>query len=214
MRSRMLLGVCLIGVAAATGAAGTKPKSVSLTFSVPAVNTATIQVATIKAKAVKGQKIGAVSVRTTHDPHLQNESIVYIVEVPRKRAAKETIKVYALIQWGPGGRRAPSATSAQRPTVGVKVAVWDASNTLVQYETPGVNASCELLKDDDGLFESGSTTEIREEGDDQVRIDLVSALPKSEQGSPPEEVLDNLIANAWTKQGCPGQPEGDDSGPK
>jgi len=222
MRSRVLIGLLLVGGVLAgvvlagpagavrqAGAASTTPKSVSVSvhFPIPPANTASIEVVTIKATVLAGKKLGSVSVRTTRDPHLQNESIVYLIQAPRKRAARPTLKVYALIMYTSLARDLPrSATAAATGSLDATVTTQTVSKetTLKVSE----EKSCFGIEEFDSLFESGAT--VVNAGN--ATFTLRSALPKSKQGSPPEEVLDNLIANSWQKQRCYGKPEGDDPG--
>src|SRR5207247_906508 len=104
VRGRMLLGLLAIGTivvgilavgpASATrqSRAGTR-SSVKVKFPLPPPNTGQVSFVTVKAIAPKGEKVGAVSAKTTNDAELRtiNPSAVYIVQTPKKRSRRETI---------------------------------------------------------------------------------------------------------------------------
>jgi hypothetical protein len=223
MRSRMLLGLLAIGTivvgillvgpagAARRGArrsSGTS-KSVNLKFPMPAQNSSQIDVATIKATAPKGETVGAVTVKTTNDSQLQtiNPSAVFMVQTPTTQSRTETIKVYALIKRFFTKRGPSRPAMAGSDTLSARVTARFATGTLAGYNVGAQD--CSQLSLFDGLFETGRGVASR--GRTRYKLDYAWP-PEVDHASKPEEILDNVIADAWVGRDCPGKPEGDDPG--
>jgi hypothetical protein len=78
------------------------------------------------------------------------------------------------------------------------------------YPVKDFTRNCDALKDLNGWFESGPTaTSV-------VGTELILRSVRSERAQPstPESVLDEIVADGWAAQSCPGAPEKPDDGDK
>src|ERR1044072_6775464 len=111
MRSRTLQLLLVVACAVVSGAVCGAPagavdrakrghKSVSVSSPLPPVNPSGIEIATVKAKAPKGEKLGRLKVKTTNEDELGSVSIsaVYVTRAPAKRSRSGTFTVYSLVR--------------------------------------------------------------------------------------------------------------------
>ena len=173
----------------------------------PPPNSTQISEITVKVTAPRGKKVGPLTVTTANNPQLGNEAIVYIAQAPKKRRASETIRVFALInRFGTArGRTAKPAQEAGQ----VDVALYDEVGFVDDVQVQELS-DCGMLKQFDGLFESGH---YRVTSGDYT-YDLSTGRTESEQPTPPERVLDDIVEARGVSLKCPGPSEGDDPGPK
>jgi hypothetical protein len=189
---------CVAALVASAGAAGHAPAAGSLPVSIPlpALNSDEVKVVTLKVTGAKGK----LSVRTTNNAKLGNESIVYVVAAPAKPRVNETVKVYVLVKRFGTARRTATANED-----GLSFAVIDEDKAVREYG-PVKNAECADLRAMNSVFEHGRHGTSN--GEDWA---LVPGRPSSDQSSDPEEVLDQIVDDVWG--GCAGAPETYDSGP-
>lgn len=194
-------------VVAATQAFGqTASNRAVVTIPLPAVGQASIETVTVH---VKGRGPGKLRIKDLNDKQFGNSSSVTIVQGPAKPTSNPTYVVSFLTKRFPSPDR---VVSTGRDAVGVQIAFkWETSGNsgAVDVGNPQASTSCGRISTLDGLFERSSTVFA-----DGVTFWLQSIRPQSAQDSPPEEVLDNVMALVWTDHKCPGQPEGDDAGNK
>ena len=198
----LLLAGAAVIVAAVTGpgkaasvAAG--PKTVLFHVPLPAPQQAGITQATVTVTGANGP----VHLRALNDGQFGNSSAVALIGAAKK-GSTVTYTIDVLIRRFLSQRLANAAADQG---VGLAFTYYGAQYQLSPEH--GLH-SCYAIESWDKLFESGQRTVIH----NGEAISLVSLRPQSVQSSPPEEVLDNVIALAWPANSCPGQPEGDDAG--
>ena len=190
----VVLGISLGGaaLAAAVALAGSAGGTAQVRIPLPALGSDEVKAVTLKATRANGK----LSVRTTNNSRLGNESIVYVAT-----QKGTTVTVYALVKRFGTARKAAGAGDDE-----LSFAVIDSDAALREYG-PVKSAGCRDLLEMNGVFERGRTGHSF--GEDWA---LVSGRPSSVQSSDPEEVLDQIVDDVWG--GCPGAPETYDDGPK
>ena len=194
MRRSLLLGVAAVAcLAAVAHAAPAGPKTVSIPLPAPQA----AEIATFKV-TVKGG--GILHVKTANDSALGNLALVYAIGRPTKAGATSTWVVDVLIKRFTALRRSAVASAGT-----VQLSVESTKGTFTTTVPGNVNG-CKNAEWADKVFEGGGTA--NSEG---MTYALQNGRSESEQPSPPEEVLDNIVASMT---GCTFKPEGDDPGNK
>ena len=157
-----------------------------------------------------GKSVDQLTVKTANDAQLGNLAVVYIVASPKSASANEVFRVYALVKRFTAARRV-AGSSGGRDTPPMSVTIFDRGEDRLHSVSTHVDANykgCSFLQDADGWFESGKTSHWV----GVTQVGLSSGRSTKVQPSPPEEVLDTIVATAAANQGCTFTPEGDDSG--
>ena len=221
-----MLGFVLGGSAGAAGGATKRHArhTIDVKIPLPPPETAKLGVIIVKVTAPRGKNVGTLKVSTANDAQLGNSAVLYIIQAPRKKSGSETVKIYALIRRFSAtaagrSRTAPSAAA----TAGVAAsrahgaqdfgfadvrASYSAGNAGVVGVPNLDDKACSDLTLADGLFESGTTSEVNGSG----VWTLISGRNGVVQPSPPEEVLDDLVAEKSKELSCSSKPEGFDPG--
>jgi hypothetical protein len=199
MRRALLAIALLAGLAVVAPAAATQHSSDgNITIPLPGMNSDAIKAVTIKGKAT-----GPVIAKTLNHAKLGNESIVYVVRAPKTGSG--TFTIYALIKRFANDRRVESAKDGDT----IQIHLTDFNGAVGgNFKLTDETSDCKLLSTVNTSFE-GATSFSDHDGRHWA---LMSGRPLSEQGSKPEEVLDQVDLDVWGS--CPGKPETWDSGPK
>lgn len=210
---RLALIAALVAVAApaAVSTAGAS-KSLVVKVPLPGANSGGIREVHLTLTTTKAST-GGITVRVLDDKAFGNASAVAVVQSPQKPGKRSTFTIDVLVrtfQASPDRRTATA--SGPQFQIGIQ---YDSNDHVVPLAQPTI-ATCTIAGNLDRAFEAGQTTVVRKDtaSGTYYTAKLVSLRPVSEQDSPPEEVLDNVVAAFWPTNGCPGQPEGDDPGPK
>ena len=207
----ILIVVSAIAAAAAGGSArparaGSVGKGgITVAVPLPAVQQSSAETLTFTVSAPAGKTVGPLRVRTANDAKLGNLAVVYVVGTPKKASARESVTVSVLIKRFLSRRL---ASKADEPSVEMQF-----SGVTTEYTftlTKKNKADCGDLKFYDSAFESGVHAEDSKAND----YFLLSGRSGKVQSSPPEEVLDNVLAGIQVPAGCDFKPEGDDPGGK
>ena len=208
MKRRALLAAALVlvGVSASGAVAGAPPTAKSVTVHVPLPSTQQAEVVsfTVAVTGVSGTPHPP-AVHVLNDSAFGNSSAVIAVGTPRRARAKTTYDFTVMIRRF--AQRRLSGRSAE-PTIGVDIRYDFGTHFDVSVLK---NNDCSGLQIWDKRFEHGPVA-ISGAVNGPETITLESLRPQSVQDSPPEEVLDNVVALAWSQKNCPGAPEGDDAG--
>lgn len=202
--ARLVAAGVLAASAALLVAAAHAGGSKSIQVALPPPQQAKVVAIRVTATAARGKPIGRPKVHTGNDSALGNVSVVYIVKAPHKAAAKETFTIYVAIKRFLTFR---SLAADALPPVDVVVEYPSGAKYTLSEGPP---ANCTQLAQLDATFERG----VGEVDAVSAYYTLVAGRSSSEQSSPPEEVLDNVVETAWAAGSCPGHAEGDDPGPK
>lgn len=194
MRIRALvIAACVVALPALAQmawAGGAKSVQVPL----PAVQAGSVGAITV---VVKGS--GGIRVRTANDSALGNLGLVYAVGKPARAGATSKWTVAVFIKRFTAARRLAGAGGT------VDVVIDRVGETTVVNVGAYVPANCQAIEAFDKGFEGGASVNLN-----GATFSLQNGRTPSEQPSPPEEVMDNIIASS---KHCPGfTPEGDDPG--
>ena len=207
MGRRVLMVAIPIAAVAISATASASPtrtmgKSITVNVPVPATNQAEVVSFTVKANA-KGKPTAHV----LNDAAFGSSSAIIAIGVPTKRSTTNT---YSFVVWV---RRFLSRRALSRAQGGINIQItapdWQGGTKVV---TGGIGFQldgCSTLAAWDKYFEGSSSTIVN-----GTEFTLQSLRPESEQDSPPEEVLDNVVALLMNAQNCSTPPEGDDAGNK
>jgi hypothetical protein len=195
-----------LAVTAAAAHARTAAKSVTVHVPMPAVQQAEVLSFTVTLTGVKGTP-HAPKVHVLNDSAFGNSSAVIAVGTPRKAHAKTTYDFTVMIRRFMSRRVAGSRTDG--PTIGLNITYdFGTKFDVSRLQDNG----CTGLAIWDKQFESGPTATVLNAVNGPETITLESIRPQSVQDSPPEEILDNVVALVWSTKHCPGSAEGDDAG--
>ncbi|HEY2072587.1 MAG TPA: hypothetical protein VGG88_03325 [Gaiellaceae bacterium] len=198
----VVAGALALAMMAGSAGAETVAGGHSVSVPLPALNHDAIEGFTVTVTAPKGHSVGRPRVRTLNNAQLGNESIVYVIAGPHKPGAKATFTVYALI------KRFGSLRRVARVGEGGVLQVGFVDAGEVHFKpVKDHSGDCEALARFNTEFESGPSYGAAGAQDEY----LVSGRPADVQTSDPEEVLDQIVDDAWGS--CPGAPETFDSGP-
>ncbi|HSX21231.1 MAG TPA: hypothetical protein VLE97_00480 [Gaiellaceae bacterium] len=210
MGRRLVFGTALLAVAAVAttaNAARSRDSSSSITVQVPvpAVQHAEAVSFTLSVKGGTGRP----TVHVLNDSAFGNSSAIVAVGVPTKAAATVKYAFVVLV------RRFTSARVLSRVAgeIGLRITV-SGDHSLKQFDVGQIHGvGCGFYTSFDKAFESSSTANMLYFGTAET-FTLQSIRPASVQDSPPEEILDNVLAVVMTSEKCPTPPEGDDPGNK
>jgi hypothetical protein len=194
-------GLCVLAApTASTAASGAKTIAIPL----PAPQRSTVATFKVRVTAPAGKPVPTPRIRTVNESQLGNLAAVYAVKGAASAHGSTTFTVYVLLKRFTAARRLTTDAADE-----VVVSVEGGYGDPVSY--PGLTsaASCFDIQRLDNLFEHGGV--VNRGGDTYV---LSSGRSRTVQPSPPEEVLDNIIA-AIPSSGsiCTDiKPEGDDPG--
>ena len=208
MRSRTLQLVLVVVCAVVSGAVYGAPagavdrakrghKSVNVSFPLPPVNTSGIEVATVKAKAPKGEKLGRLKVKTTNEDELGSVSIsaVYVTQGPAKPSRSGTFKVYSLVR-----RFNSKAPDSRRGALATLDALFRNANAnrMTVTDQPS-EADCADAGTLDELPFSSDEHEVTSDGS---QWDLFAALSKALQTTNPFEIFGDVLAAFTDAHSC------------
>lgn len=198
MLRRVLLTLVVLGIGVAVPLAANASGGKTVSIPLPAPNAASI----VSGKVTIDGK-GPVRVHTANDSALGNLALIYAIGKPKKTGATSTWTVIVFIKRFLSERRSAGTGGGT-----VELAIDRPSGTKVfTVSRSFLPLDCSALQALDKAFEGGGAASLN-----GATITLQNGRTPSEQPSPPEEVMDNVIASA---NGCPGfKPEGDDPGNK
>ena len=207
VRRGISLTIALVGLGIAAGATAGATKPLVLNVPLPAVGTSQITEITVR---TTGHGVTGLRLHVLSDKAFGNSSAVAVIGRPKADGASSTFTIATMVKRFPSGDRMANSAAEEQFRVGVAFdgKQPETATAIVRSSFMGCNA----IKAWDGYFESGRTSVIVHAGDNYTVYELVSMRPVTVQDSPPEEVLDNVIADAGKALGCP--TEGDDPGPK
>jgi hypothetical protein len=196
MRRKVTVASLLVAAAVLGATAGTSPRlaqasnlgksGVTVNVPLPAVHQSGGEKITFTVTAPAGKTVGPLRVQTANDARLGNLSVVYVVGTPKKASAREAVTVSVLIK-----RFFSRRLASQRgdPYVTLKLnPVGGGLTKLTILKT--TRFSCDDIKFFDTSFETGRV----KASDSGGFWTLVNGRDEHEQSSPPEEVLDNVVA--------------------
>jgi hypothetical protein len=210
MRRKVTVATLLVAsaVLGATAARASTLGKGAITVSVPlpAVQQSSAGTITFSVTAPAGKTVGPLRAQTVNNAKLGNLAVVYVVGTPKKASTHESVTVSVLIKRFVS-RRLASQNGA--PSVTLKLSPADGRPDIVFAVTKSyLGFSCDEIKFADGAFETGR---VRMSADGKFWA-LGNGRDSTAQPSPPEEVLDNILAGIQAPAGCDFKPEGDDPG--
>jgi hypothetical protein len=206
MRRKLTFAILLVAAAAIAATTGTSPRLARASGLATGAVTAKVPLPAVQQSG--GEKItldvtapaGTLRVKTANDARLGNLAVVYVVGTPKKAGAHETVTVSVLIK-----RFLSRRLASREGDPYVKVQILGGSKLTIHKAS---RFKCEDLTFFDTAFETGRVKVSANGG----FWTLVSGRDENEQPSPPEEVLDNVMAGIQAPPGCDFKPEGDDPG--
>ncbi|HTZ06009.1 MAG TPA: hypothetical protein VMB53_09655 [Gaiellaceae bacterium] len=197
-----LLAVAAVATTANAAPMHARASGVTVQVPVPAPQQAEAVSFTVRVKGGRGTP----TVHVLNDSAFGNSSAVIAVGVPKTPASTVTYAFVVLVR-----RFTTRVLSHAEGNVGVRITV-SGDHSLKEFDVGTVaGTGCSFMAQLDKSFESSSTAVIPYFGTPEV-FTLESMRPPSVQDSPPEEVLDNVLALTMPVQKCPTRPEGDDAG--
>jgi hypothetical protein len=211
MRQTVTVATLIVASAGLAATAAGSPRlarggSITVKVPLPAVQQSSGKTFTFNATAPAGQTVGPLRVQTVNDAKLGNLAVVYVVGTPKKASAHESVTVTVLIKRF-FSRRLAAQTGDPEVTLKLMPAGGGQTNLTLSKST---RFTCADIKFFDTSFETGRV-KVSDVGGFWT---LSSGRDEHEQPSPPEEVLDNIVAGMQLPDGCAYKPEGDDPGNK